>query len=151
MRGYSVDRAPILRAMQSLPRIMLGSTLLIGLAAAAGAPLRAAAVTDVPAYDVVLRGGRVIDPETQLDGIRDVAMDVFGFPVRVAKPEKLTGMADVLRNPSYSTSVGLLRMGLQMDSAAPLLPNGAEDGAGGGRLGGWIAGFFRRLLPDDEA
>ncbi|MFN8562109.1 MAG: hypothetical protein U0703_10915 [Anaerolineae bacterium] len=30
--------------------------------------------------------------------------------MRVAKPEKITGMADALRSPAYSTSVGLLRL-----------------------------------------
>lgn len=75
--------------MQSLPRVMLGSTLLLGLAAAAGAPLRAAAVPDVPAYDVVLRGGRVIDPETQLDGIRDVG--IVGGRIEAVSEQALDG------------------------------------------------------------
>src|SRR5579859_2045736 len=37
------------------------------------------------------------------------------MPVRVAQPERISGMADQLRHPSYSTSVGLLRLGLVMD------------------------------------
>lgn len=71
-------------------------------------------------YDGLLRAGAVITGGcSQLPGVREVAQRVFGFPVRLAKPERLTGMADMLRNPSYSTSVGLLRLGLQMDTPAP--------------------------------
>jgi cell division ATPase FtsA len=69
--------------------------------------------------------------------------------VRVAKPEKITGMADALRSPAYSTSVGLLRLGLQMETAMPMqtVSNGTASGA---RIGSLLSGFFRRLLPDDE-
>jgi cell division protein FtsA len=74
---------------------------------------------------------------------------MLGMPVRVAKPERLTGMADVLRNPSYSTSVGLLRLGLQMDAVSMVQPtaNGAVSPA---RVGSFLSGIFRRLLPGDE-
>jgi cell division ATPase FtsA len=68
-------------------------------------------------------------------------------PVRVAKPENLTGMADALRSPAYSTGVGLLRLGLQMDSAPIIVGNGSNVPV---RLGSLLSGFFRRLLPDDE-
>ncbi|MBK8022096.1 MAG: hypothetical protein IPK19_11875 [Chloroflexi bacterium] len=68
--------------------------------------------------------------------------------MRIAKPENLTGMADTLRNPAYSTSVGLLRLGLQMDSA-PIAIGTASNGVPL-RIGNLISGFFKRLLPDDE-
>lgn len=84
-----------------------------------------------------------------MPGIRELAQDILGCPVRIAKPERLTGMADVLRSPAFSTSVGLLRLGLQMDSAAPIQPinNGPSPTT---RIGSIISGFFKRLLPDDE-
>jgi cell division protein FtsA len=92
---------------------------------------------------VVLTGGCALLP-----GLRDLAGSILGCPVRVAKPEKLTGMADSLRSPAYSTSVGLLRLGLQMDSAP--IAVGANNAGVPVRLGSLISGFFKRLLPDDE-
>ncbi len=72
------------------------------------------------------------------------------MPVRLAKPERLTGMADVLRSPAYSTSVGLLRLGLQMENAA-LAESGSNGSAPGLRLGRLLGGLFRGLLPDEGA
>lgn len=101
-------------------------------------------------YDGLLRAGAVITGGcSQLPGVKEVANRVLGIPVRLAKPEKLTGMADVLKNPSYSTSVGLLRLGLQMDPIAPTLPdsNGAQPGL---KIGQMLGNLFKRLLPNDE-
>ena len=63
---------------------------------------------------------------------------------------KLWQMADALRNPAYSTSVGLLQLGLEMDSAAPLETGGKPNGNGGPRLGGLLGNFLKRLLPDND-
>ncbi|NWF69634.1 MAG: cell division protein FtsA [Chloroflexi bacterium] len=100
-------------------------------------------------YDGLLRAGAVLTGGcAQLAGIREVAADVFDFPVRVAKPERLTGMADALRHPSFSTSVGLLRLGLEMDTAAPV-EAGKGNGSESRRWGGFFGRFFKGLLPDD--
>ena len=101
-------------------------------------------------YDGLLRAGAVLTGgSSQLPGIREVAQETFGFPVRLAKPERLTGMADALRNPAFSTSVGLLGLGLQMDVAEDIrFSNGHH--APGINLGSALGGFFRRLLPDDH-
>jgi cell division protein FtsA len=100
-------------------------------------------------YDGLLRAGAVLTGGcAQLPGIRELAQDVLHAPVRIARPERLTGMADVLRSPAYSTSVGLLRVGLGMDPAETLYSNGV--GGKPGRLGKWLGGLFRGLLPDEE-
>jgi cell division protein FtsA len=104
-------------------------------------------------YDGLLRAGAVITGgSSQLEGMKELASEVLKCPVRMAKPEKLTGMADVLKNPSYSTSVGLLRMGLDFDGGffeddSSSNPNSANAGGGFGRL---LSDFLRRLLPDDR-
>src|SRR5215831_544065 len=68
------------------------------------------------AYDGLLSAGIVLTGgSAQLPGMRQVASDVLKMPVRVAQPEHISGIADQLRHPSYSTSVGLLRLGLVMD------------------------------------
>jgi cell division protein FtsA len=101
-------------------------------------------------YDGLLRAGAVITGGcAQLPGLREVVARELGIPVRLAKPERLTGLADALRNPSYSTSVGLLRMGLEMDPIVEALParNGIVTRS---KITGFVGNFFRRLLPDEE-
>ena len=101
-------------------------------------------------YDGLLRAGAVITGgSSQLPGLYEVAQETFGFPVRMAKPERLTGMADVLRNPSYSTSVGLLGLGLEMDVAENVSYSNGQPRPNI-NIGHMLGGFFRRLLPDDE-
>lgn len=101
-------------------------------------------------YDGLLRAGAVITGgSSQIDGMKEVAASVLNCPIRMAKPEKLTGIADVLKNPSYSTSVGLLRMGLDFDSGY------SDDTASGSPLSGnglgrMLGDFLRGLLPDDR-
>ncbi len=101
-------------------------------------------------YDGLLRAGAVITGgSSQLEGVREVAARELSFPVRLAKPERLTGMADALRNPAYSTSVGLLRLGLQMDTAART-PAGTGAALPNLKIGSILGGLFRRLLPADQ-
>lgn len=66
-------------------------------------------------YDGLLPAGMVLTGGTsQLPGIKRVASEVLGLPVRTAKPENLVGLVDHLDSPAYSTSVGLLRWALTM-------------------------------------
>ena len=44
---------------------------------------------DESAHDLVLRGGRVVDPESGLDEVRDVAVD--GAKIAAVSPERLGG------------------------------------------------------------
>jgi cell division protein FtsA len=68
------------------------------------------------AYDGLLSAGAVVTGgAAQLPGMKQIGSEVLKMPVRVAGPERLSGMADQLRSPSYSTSVGLMRLGLRMD------------------------------------
>lgn len=102
-------------------------------------------------YDGLLRAGAVITGgSSQVAGMKEVASTVLNCPVRMAKPEKLTGMGDILKNPSYSTSVGLLRMGLEFDGDLledDIASGGALPGSGFGQM---LGDFLRRLLPDDR-
>lgn len=101
-------------------------------------------------YDGLLRAGAVLTGGgAQLPGIRDLAQDVLDSPVRVAKPESLTGMADALRSPAYATSVGLLRLGLQMDTAAPIQPTTTAPRPSV-NIASVFTSLIRRLLPDDD-
>ena len=104
-------------------------------------------------YDGLLPAGAVLTGgSAMLPGIREVAAHVMRMPVRVAQPEKITGMADALRSPSFSTSVGLLRLGLAMDLEDQERLNASRGRAHGEglSLGRLLRGIFRRLLPDEE-
>jgi cell division protein FtsA len=39
--------------------------------------------------------------------------DVLGLPVRIGRPRHLAGLSDILHEPAYATSVGLLRWALR--------------------------------------
>lgn len=66
-------------------------------------------------YDGLLPAGMVLTGGTSaLPGIRRVAHEVLGMPVRTAQPENLKGLVDKLNSPAYSTSIGLLHWALNM-------------------------------------
>ncbi len=55
---------------------------------------------------VVLTGG-----SAQIPRFDELMREMLGMPVRIGIPTGLTGLADKLDNPTYATSVGLLRWG----------------------------------------
>ncbi len=59
----------------------------------------------VPA-GLVLTGG-----SSNLSGLATLGRDILRIPVRVGAPHDLYGVGDVLRDPAYATSVGLLLWG----------------------------------------
>jgi cell division protein FtsA len=61
---------------------------------------------DIIASGVVLTGG-----STLLRGTTDLAERVFNLPVRRGIPENIGGLVDIVRNPIYSTGVGLVLYG----------------------------------------
>ena len=101
-------------------------------------------------YAGLLRAGAVITGGSSLlPGYRDLASRILNLPVRLAQPERVAGIADTLKNPSYSTSVGLLRLGLEMD--AMLEPD--LEGSVGAPVNQWgrrMNDFLRRFLPQDD-
>jgi cell division protein FtsA len=57
---------------------------------------------------VVLTGG-----SSRVRGLVELAEEVFHMPVRIGTPQSITGLGEVINNPVYSTSVGLLLFGRQ--------------------------------------
>ncbi len=71
-------------------------------------------------YDGLLPAGVVLTGGTsQLPGIRKVGSRVLNLPCRVAAPENLQGLTDMLHGPAYSTSVGLVYWGQRQSLIAP--------------------------------
>jgi cell division protein FtsA len=46
-----------------------------------------------------------------MEGLVELAEEVFHMPVRLGVPQSVSGLLDVVRNPIYSTGVGLLLFG----------------------------------------
>ncbi len=72
------------------------------------AELRRSGFEDLIAAGVVLTGG-----SSKIEGLVDLAEEVFHVPVRLGIPQSVIGLVDVVRNPIYATGVGLLLFGNQ--------------------------------------
>ncbi|SIT66773.1 cell division protein FtsA [Ectothiorhodosinus mongolicus] len=103
VRGVG-DRAPRRLARQSLagvvePRYEELMTLI-------QSELRRSGCEDLIAAGIVLTGG-----SARMEGVVDLAEEVFHMPVRLGLPQFVTGMADTVSNPIHSTGIGLLLFG----------------------------------------
>ena len=72
------------------------------------AKIRGSGYEDMIPAGIVLTGGTA-----KMEGAVELAEEVFHMPVRVGGPQAVQGMAELLRNPVYSTAVGLLVYGLR--------------------------------------
>lgn len=89
---------------------------------------------------VVLTGGGCL-----LEGMTEVAEQVFDLPVRRGSPQGVGGLSDVVASPIYSTGVGLLLWGLRQHS--PVMARLRAEPVGvfakvGTGLKSWLAEFF---------
>ncbi|MBC8336105.1 MAG: cell division protein FtsA [Anaerolineales bacterium] len=101
-------------------------------------------------YDGLLPAGMILTGGTSaLEGIRKLATEVLGFPVRTAQPENLVGMVDQLHSPAYSTSVGLLRWAMKIHENEIAFNQGRKSRAKGEPLMNLDAAknWLKRLLP----
>ena len=71
------------------------------------AELRRSGYEDVVAAGIVLTGGT-----SKMEGVVELAEEIFHMPVRIGVPQDVQGLTDIVRNPIYATSVGLLHYGL---------------------------------------
>jgi cell division protein FtsA len=91
------------------------------------AELRRSGFEDLIAAGVVLSGG-----SARVEGLVELAEEIFHMPVRLGLPQYVTGLSDVIRNPAYATGVGLLLFGQQHG------PHGEKSASGdGGFKGMW--------------
>ena len=67
------------------------------------AELRRSGFEDLIAAGVVLTGGT-----SKMEGVVELAEEIFHMPVRLARPVGVSGLSGEIDNPIYSTSVGLL-------------------------------------------
>ena len=48
-----------------------------------------------------------------MEGVVELAEEIFHMPVRIGMPTEVNGLVDIVRNPTYSTAVGLLLYGMR--------------------------------------
>ena len=73
------------------------------------------------AAGIVLTGG-----SSKIQGVIELAEEVFHMPVRLGEPQNMSGLVDVVCNPIHATGVGLLMYGQK--SGGTMLEGGARGG-----------------------
>ncbi|MEZ5573673.1 MAG: cell division protein FtsA [Halioglobus sp.] len=104
------------------------------------AELRRSGYEDMVPAGVVLTGGT-----SKMEGVVELAEEIFHMPVRVGYPQTVRGLNDIVRNPIYATSVGLLQYGMlhRPDSgvASSSKPTGSTESVWG-RARAWLQSNF---------
>ncbi|MBK1735609.1 cell division protein FtsA [Halorhodospira abdelmalekii] len=130
------DRPPRRLSRQSLASVV--QPRYEELLALVQAELRKSGFEDLIPAGVVLTGG-----SSKMEGVGDLAEEVFHLPVRIGVPKYVTGLSDVVRNPIYSTGVGLLAFGARNRGSGIFQLLGGEapgKGALWGRMKSWFKG-----------
>ena len=76
------------------------------------AELRRSGFEELLAAGVVLTGG-----SSKMEGVIELAEEVFHLPVRLGLPQHVGGLVEAVRNPIHATGVGLLLFGNEMEAA----------------------------------
>jgi cell division protein FtsA len=88
------------------------------------AELRRSGFEDMVPAGIVLTGGT-----SKMEGVVELAEEIFHMPVRVGYPQSVQGLTDILRNPIYATSVGLLQYGMEHQDEAGSVAAGKSGGS----------------------
>ncbi len=94
------------------------------------AELKRSGYEEMMAAGIVLTGG-----SSKMEGAIELAEEVFHRQVRLGVPQNVTGLVDVVRNPVYSTGVGLLLFGR----------DNARNGSRPSRVEGGFSGIWERM------
>jgi len=101
------------------------------------AELRRSGFEEVIPAGIVLTGG-----SSKMEGLIELAEEVFHMPVRLGLPQGISGLVDVVKNPIHATGVGLLLYGQQQNihsnsfDEKPLSLGGLFS-----RMKSWFSGF----------
>ncbi len=100
--------------------------------------LRRSGFEDLIPAGLVISGG-----SARIEGLTELAEEIFHMPVRVGVPQHVTGLNDVVRNPIYATGVGLLLFARQ-HSVAGERQFVSGDGLKGvwAKMKNWFQGNF---------
>ncbi len=98
------DRAPRKLARSTLAEVI--EPRVEELYMLAQAELRRSGYEELIGTGIVLTGG-----SSKMEGMIELAEEIFHMPVRLGVPQYVGGLSEVVRNPIYSTGVGLVLFG----------------------------------------
>jgi len=102
------------------------------------AELRRSGFEDLIPAGIVLTGGT-----SKMEGVVELAEEIFHMPVRVGFPQTVMGLTDIVRNPIYSTGVGLLQYGAaRQDEGVVSGSRGQSQASTWQRFKGWLQNNF---------
>lgn len=103
------------------------------------AELRRSGFEDLIAAGIVLTGGT-----SKMEGVVELAEEIFHMPVSIGHPQGVTGLTDIVRNPIYSTAVGLLIYGAkqQFDGAVGAPPSAIAMTGVVDKVKNWFLGNY---------
>jgi cell division protein FtsA len=104
------------------------------------AELRRSGFEDLLGSGIVLTGG-----SSKMEGMIDLAEEVFHMPVRLGVPQYIGGLKGVVQNPIFATGVGLVLHGARARQGKGFVPRpGAVNGVKGlwGKMRSWFEGNF---------
>ncbi len=87
------------------------------------AELRRSGFEDLIAAGIVLTGGAA-----KMEGVIELAEEIFHMPVSLGVPRNVLGLKDIVRNPVYATGVGLLQYGLEREKESPTRRSSRKGG-----------------------
>jgi cell division protein FtsA len=103
------------------------------------AELRRSGFEDMIPAGIVLTGGT-----SKMEGVVELAEEIFHMPVRVGSPQGVQGLTDIVRNPIYATGVGLLQYGAQHqeDGGSAAVRSGNQGESLFNRVKAWLRSNF---------
>ena len=99
------------------------------------AELRRSGFEDLIAAGIVLTGGAA-----KMEGVIELAEEIFHMPVSLGVPRNVAGLKDIVRNPIYATGVGLLQYGLEREKEMP--NKQSRKGGAMSRIKNWLNDNF---------
>lgn len=102
------------------------------------AEINRSGLAEVLAGGIVLTGGTA-----KMEGVVELAEEIFHMPVRLGSPAHVSGLTDIVKNPIYSTGVGLLMYGVKQQE---LVGGGSINSKGADgllhKVKSWFQGNF---------
>lgn len=98
--------------------------------------LRRSGLENMVAAGLVMTGGA-----SKIEGAEELAEELFHMPVRLATPQYVTGLSEVVSNAIHATGVGLLLYGSRADSRRAMI-GGASSDTFVDRVKSWFRGEF---------
>jgi len=99
------------------------------------AELRRSGFEDLLAAGIVLTGG-----SSKMEGVVELAEEIFHMPVSLGMPRNIKGHDDIVRNPIYATCVGLVLYGKQREESGA--KTASKKASGFGRFKKWLSENF---------